>query len=530
MNAAAPRGPTGGGHPLPVRAVSRARRAARELVRIGRDRARASRGQLPIGRHFALTWAITDGYGGMTAALLARTRAFVQHGDVTVDVLTLDAQADYPARENLMRQRGDLIDGMRLVNLWDWLREHPLPGGSLRLDRHAFHPLPLVEDADTTVVRRGGVVISRTAWGPVDGEAPEAQRRELQTDHYRLDGSLLASDRRATVEHGRSLVLCDESGTPVRSWGRVWHLYAAWLDRLTAREPSYLIVDSKTIAPFVAEYRRPHVTTVHVVHASHLVGTERPIGRLRESRKRVFENLGAFDAVAVLSERQRSDIEALLGRQDNLIVVRNVNEASGALTERDVPARRDATAGIMLASLERRKRVSHAIRAVAAQRETSASPATLDVYGEGPRRAVLEKVVARLSVGDSVRLRGYEPRARERLRSASFLLLTSTSEGFPLVLAEALAVGCLPIVYDIPYGPADIIRPGWNGYVVPAGDVDALAEAIETLVSLPSAEIARMRRNAVRSAAPFEPAAVTSAWARDLRAARRRSEGSSLLP
>ncbi|RUQ98294.1 glycosyltransferase [Labedella endophytica] len=486
------------------------------------DGVRASKGLLPGGRHLALTWSITDDYGGMTAAMLARTRAFVRHGGVSVDVLTLDEQSDYAAREARLRERGEFIDGMRLLNLWDWLRTHPLPGGSLRLDRHPFAPLPVPpggsEPGRTTEVRRGETVLSRSLVSP-EGE------RVVQTDHYRLDGTLLLSDRRDPETGARSLVLCDASGSPARSWGRIWHLYAAWLDRLTRRRRTYLIVDSKTVAPFVAEYRRPHVTTVHLVHASHLIGSERPLGRLRESRKKVFGNLDAFDAVAVLSERQRSDVEALLGRHPGLIVARNVRE--GVLLD-EAPARPDAAAGVMLASLEKRKRVSHAIRGIAGQHTLAAARpgagplATLDVFGEGPRRPLLEAVVDETGVGDSVRLHGFDAAARDRLATASFLLLTSTSEGFPLVLPEALAVGCLPIVYDVPYGPADIIRSGWNGFVVPAGDVDALAGAIDRLVTLPSEELDRMRRNAIRSAGPFEPGAVTRAWARDLRAARRR--------
>ncbi|WP_200914854.1 glycosyltransferase [Arthrobacter sp. Leaf234] len=49
------------------------------------------------------------------------------------------------------------------------------------------------------------------------------------------------------------------------------------------------------------------------------------------------------------------------------------------------------------------------------------------------------------------------------LWAASFTLLTSTTEGLPLVLLEAMSGGCLPIAYDIPYGPADLIEDA--GYV-----------------------------------------------------------------
>ena len=60
------------------------------------------------------------------------------------------------------------------------------------------------------------------------------------------------------------------------------------------------------------------------------------------------------------------------------------------------------------------------------------------------------------------------PDARRELATASFLLLTSRSEGSPLVLVEAMAAGCLPIAYDVRYGPSDLIRNGRNGFLVRA--------------------------------------------------------------
>src|SRR5690606_12939921 len=69
----------------------------------------------------------------------------------------------------------------------------------------------------------------------------DADGAVLQIDHLRVDGTLVLSDRRDCAERGvsggRSIVLCDESGAPVRSWRRIWHLYTAWLDRLTAKQP-----------------------------------------------------------------------------------------------------------------------------------------------------------------------------------------------------------------------------------------------------------------------------------------------------
>ena len=144
---------------------------------------------LPTGRHLALTWGIADDYGGMTSAMLHRSRAFVRDGGVDVEVLTFDTRPDYPALESRLRDRGDFVDGMRLLNLWDWLREHVVASGEpgrLDLERQPFTPLGRDGVATT---ERGGATLTRTRFG-ADGATV------LQVDHFREDGTLLLSDRR----------------------------------------------------------------------------------------------------------------------------------------------------------------------------------------------------------------------------------------------------------------------------------------------------------------------------------------------
>jgi poly(glycerol-phosphate) alpha-glucosyltransferase len=445
-----------------------------------------------------VTWSIPDDFGGMTRAMLQRSQAFVRLGGVTVGILTFDARPDYPDVERRLRDAGDLIDGMRLHNLYEWLREHPLPGGSLRLEQHPLEPLP-----------RTGAGLTERRLAP-DGTV-------LQIDHYRRDGTLLVSDRRDVrqrgVPGGRSVVLCDEAGVPVRSWGRIHHLYRAWLDRLTARQPSYLIVDSKTIAGFMIGYRRPHATVVHVVHNSHRGADD----GFRSSRRAVLENAAGFDSVVVLTERQRRDLRALVGPEPRLSVIPNAIRAPEPTEEE-----RDVRRGVVLASLTPRKRVAHAVSAVlAAAPQTGAH---LDVYGEGEQREELERRASRIP--GAVSLHGFRSGARDELHSASFLLATGASEGTALALLESMAAGCLPIAYDVAYGPGDLID-GRNGVLVPDGDVVALADAIRTLVAESPARLERRRRHARRTALRYTDEAITANWGRELRAARRR-RGSAL--
>ena len=228
--------------------------------------------------------------------------------------------------------------------------------------------------------------------------------------------------------------------------------------------------------------------------------------------------------MVVLTERQRADLEAVRGKLQSLAVIPNAGENRRPTGQ----VHRPAAAGVVLASLTPRKQVDLAIRAVAA---TGLADVTLDVYGEGDRRAELETLVARLGVS-GIRLHGHRPDARDRLATASFLLATGSSEGFPLALVEAMAAGCVPIAADVRYGPSDAIRHGVNGLLVPPGDVAALAAAIRHFVELPEADRERMRRAARRAARAYRDPVIVRRWARVLRAAavRHRSARPGVLP
>src|SRR5690606_15948269 len=131
----------------------------------------------------------------------------------------------------------------------------------------------------------------------------------------------------------------------------------------------------------------------------------------------------------------------------------------------------------------------------------------------------IRRRVKTLGVDEHVRLRGFDPDARTAFQRAGFSLLTSTSEGLPLVLVESMAAGCVPIAYDIRYGPADMIHDGLDGFLVPEGDIEMMAQRIVELQSMPAARVEAMRRRAIARAAEFSDVAVTRQWSRELRAA-----------
>lgn len=462
---------------------------------------------LPKGRQFALTWGLTREFGGMTSALLRRSRAFAELAGTPVDILTFDPRDDYPAIEGDLRETGQLAPAVTVRNMWDELTaatDRPsAPAGAKPAALARFAPLPAT----------GGRTVLRHAH---DGTL-------LQLDRRREDGSLALSDRRDTHAHGslggRSIVLCDAAGRPVFGFTRPWPFYHWWLDTVIGDEDSFLIVDSKTTANFLVDYRNPKATRVHVMHNSHLAGDRRPGERVKGSRRQVLARLDDFDAVALLSERQRDDVRALLGPSTALQVVSN----AAPLPASPAPTEHDPLLGVMLGSLDGRKRIGHAVHAVQAVRSRGIG-VRLDIYGEGPDRPSLERTIGELGLGEVVRLKGFDRSAVSSFATASFFLLTSTSEGFPLVLAEGMARGALPLSYDVAYGPADMIGDGVNGFLVPPGDIAALADAIERLVALPAEEVLAMRSAAMRAASRFSDAAVTARWGEVLRQARARHD------
>lgn len=103
---------------------------------------------------------------------------------------------------------------------------------------------------------------------------------------------------------------------------------------------------------------------------------------------------------------------------------------------------------------------------------------TLDIFGEGPDRDLLESEVRRLGLGDEIRFCGRRSDIISEYRSHDLFCFPSRYEGFPLALMEAMALGLPCVAFDCPCGPAELIPDGGVGALVPPGDLAAFAKAL----------------------------------------------------
>jgi glycosyltransferase involved in cell wall biosynthesis len=113
--------------------------------------------------------------------------------------------------------------------------------------------------------------------------------------------------------------------------------------------------------------------------------------------------------------------------------------------------------------------------------------------GDGEMRPAVEASIKSLGLGDGVQITGWidSSRVREEILAARALVLPSFAEGLPVVIMEAMALR-RPVISTFVAGIAELVRSGEDGWLVPAGDVEALQEAIEACLGAPDEVIVRM--------------------------------------
>ena len=154
---------------------------------------------------------------------------------------------------------------------------------------------------------------------------------------------------------------------------------------------------------------------------------------------------------------------------------------------------------VVVAEHSPRKRVRDAIAALASMRHANAH---LLLAGEGPERPRLERLVAELGVGNRVRFLGSVPDVRPVVSAATALILPSDREGLARCVMEAMSLE-VPAIVSTARGNAELIGDDC-GILVPIGDVDGLAAAMDRLVDHPDEAAEMGARGRIRMIERFD--------------------------
>lgn len=122
----------------------------------------------------------------------------------------------------------------------------------------------------------------------------------------------------------------------------------------------------------------------------------------------------------------------------------------------------------------------------------------LVLAGDGQMRNQIQDLITHYDLTDRVRITGWisGKQVRDEILAARALVLPTFAEGLPVVIMEAMALQ-RPIISTFIAGIPELVLPGKHGWLVPAGDVNALVQAIEECLDT-SPELIALMGNAAR--------------------------------
>lgn len=284
--------------------------------------------------------------------------------------------------------------------------------------------------------------------------------------------------------------------TPHRSYWREWRELT---EMLASVEPDLVHTHgyhADVVAGLAARYAG--VARICTVHGFTGGGWKNRLYEAVQSRL-----LRRFDRVIAVSESVAESLRSDGVPATRIQVIRNAWRPSSDLFPRDaardelgLPS--DAFVVGWVGRLSREKGPDVALRAAA---RIEGDSTLLSIVGAGPEEKELRGLARRLGLRDRVRFHGLVPRASRLFSAFDALLLSSRTEGTPMVLFEA-AHADVPVVAPAVGGIPEMVGPE-EARLVPPGDPEALARALEEVRRSPEEARRRARRARDRIAREF---------------------------
>ena len=139
-------------------------------------------------------------------------------------------------------------------------------------------------------------------------------------------------------------------------------------------------------------------------------------------------------------------------------------------------------------------------------------PLKFVIVGDGSERKALEQTARDLGMEEDSIFVGFQPNPFKFFRWADIYVHACIFEGFGNTLVEAMACGCPVIATDCPFGPRDIVEHGENGFLVEMGSVEAMRNALLTILQ-DNDLLMRMGTDALRRSKEFPVARMVEGYA-----------------
>jgi glycosyltransferase involved in cell wall biosynthesis len=182
--------------------------------------------------------------------------------------------------------------------------------------------------------------------------------------------------------------------------------------------------------------------------------------------------------VCVSEEERRVAVELGAAQPERTVVIHNAVDVAS------LPRRHEHNGPARLISVGRLRPPKDYVTLVRALAALAGDSFHAQLVGDGPDRPALEAELAACGLNGEVELTGERGDVPELLAGSDALVLSSRSEGLPLSVLEAMAIG-LPVVASAVGGIPELVTDGETGFLVAPGDPDALADRLSRLIADP---------------------------------------------
>lgn len=136
---------------------------------------------------------------------------------------------------------------------------------------------------------------------------------------------------------------------------------------------------------------------------------------------------------------------------------------------------------------------------------------SLAIYGTGEDEGALRNQIKDAQLESVISINPPTADIYDRMRESSIFVFPSRYEGFGLVLIESMINGVPCISFDCPYGPSEIIKNGHDGFLIPNGNIQAMADKICNLIENEDVR-KEMGKKARHSAMRYAPENIMPLW------------------
>lgn len=345
----------------------------------------------------------------------------------------------------------------------------------------------------------------------------EKTKKAIEIFYFRPDGTTALHEIYNVNKEKPSIKfaeIIDRDKKVVRTFTSRNKLISYWIMSIfNDKEKNYFLVGDKNLEYLTAytDIKSSGIKNFHTfyqLHNIHITPVKYTDGSLTTEKtayKYLTDPSSQFDEIILCTHRQRKDIARKYKLKNLVTIPHALKEFSPSTVQKD-PFKI-----ILVGRLHEQKRQDKAIEIFKIVSQ-AVPQAHLHFYGRGTLKSSLKKQAEEAGLQDKVIFEGFVSNIADAYSSAALSICTSDYEGFSMAIQESLQLGCPVVSFDCLYGPSDMIENDVNGFLVPFGDVEEMAQKIILILQNPDL-MKKLSENAPKTMEKFSQISVLKKWA-----------------